>query len=63
MRIEIKIGKVELNYEEDTDPNYPLITIRDSWKYDLNKSERLMQVILALCDKAIEMHNHTKQPL
>ncbi len=60
MRITIKVKDVELTFEGSDTADYPRIVTKDKYKGDMNKSERLVEVVRELSTEAIRVFNETR---
>ncbi len=59
MKLYVKVGRVELEYSESTDcGNYPKVTSKDSYENG-TKSDRLLEFIKEMADKAAEIEKDT----
>ena len=59
MKIQIKIGEIELTYEGGDSNDYPKIVTTDRYRGDMTKSDRLMEVIKEMTNEAIKIFNET----
>lgn len=56
MEIRIKVGDVEFEYIEETNPtDYPKITSRDRYEEHSTKHDALMKAITQIADKVAEI--------